>query len=80
MCIKDRLHSETARTHSHLADGVDKSDHARKRKVLCSAYALKNLEEWEFNVAGITGKLIKAFDARRTDPLLPGAVPETKKI
>lgn len=59
---------------------MDKSDHARKRKVLCGAYTLKNLEEWEFKVAGVTGKLIKAFDARRTDPLLPGAVPETKDL
>lgn len=79
-CIKDRFYSETAGTHSHLADVVDKSDHARKRKVLSSAYALKNLEEWEFKVADVTGKLIKAFDARCTNPLAPGAMPETKEL
>merc|ERR1711939_804489 len=28
-----------------------KDEHQRKRKVLSSAYALKNLEEWEFKVA-----------------------------
>jgi hypothetical protein len=43
MCIKDGFYSETA--HAHLADFVDKSDHTHKRKVLSSAYALKNLEE-----------------------------------
>ncbi len=79
-CIKDRFYSETAGTHSHLAEVVDKGDHARKRKILSSAYALKNLEEWEFKVADVTGKLIQAFDARCTAPLSPGAVPETKDL
>jgi hypothetical protein len=59
---------------------VDKSDHARKRKVLSSAYALKNLEEWEFKVADVTGKLIKAFDPRCTGSLSPGTIPETKDL
>ncbi|KAJ5906087.1 uncharacterized protein N7473_003003 [Penicillium subrubescens] len=79
-CIKDRFYSETAGTHAHLADVVDKSDHARKRKVLSSAYALKNLEEWEFKVADVTGKLIKAFDPRCTGSLSPGTIPETKDL
>ncbi|KAJ5669573.1 hypothetical protein N7462_010643 [Penicillium macrosclerotiorum] len=79
-CIKDRFYSETAGTHSHLADVVDKSDHARKRKILSSAYALKNLEEWEFKVADVTGKLIKAFDARCTDPLPPSHVPKKQDL
>lgn len=74
-CVKDRFYSETAGSHAHLADVVDKQDHARKRKVLFSAYALKNLEEWEFKVADVSGKLIRAFDARCTDPLLPGELP-----
>lgn len=79
-CIKGRFYSETAGTHSHLADVVDKSDHARKRKIMSSAYALKNLEEWEFKVVDVTGKLIKAFDARCTTPLSPGATPQTKDL
>lgn len=41
---------------------IDRHDHARKRKVLSSAYALKNLEEWEFKVADKTASLIKHFD------------------
>jgi hypothetical protein len=62
-CINDRFYSETAGTHSHLADVVDKANHDRKRKVLSSAYALKNLEEWAYKVADVTGELIKAFNA-----------------
>lgn len=74
-CVKDRFYSETSGSHSHLADVVDKPDHARKRKILSSAYALKNLEEWEFKVADVSAKLIKAFDARCTDPLPPNTIP-----
>ena len=47
---------------------VDKPEHARKRKVLSSAYALKNLEGWEHKVADKTQRLIKGFDARCTAP------------
>lgn len=31
-------------------------------------------------MADVSGKLIKAFDARCTEPLSPGAVPETKDL
>jgi cytochrome P450 len=48
---------------------VDKPDHARKRKILSSAYALKNLEGWEHKVADKTERLVRAFDARCTAPL-----------
>lgn len=63
-CTKDDQYSVTAGTHFHLADVVDKKDHARKRKVLSSAYALKNLEEWEFKVADKTLRMIAQFDKR----------------
>lgn len=79
-CIKDRFYSETSGSHSHLADVVDKSDHARKRKILSSAYALKNLEEWEFKVADVSRKLIKAFDARCTGPLPPNQLPKKEDL
>ncbi|KAJ5749209.1 uncharacterized protein N7511_010905 [Penicillium nucicola] len=79
-CIKDRFYSETSGSHSHLADVVDKQDHARKRKILSSAYALKNLEHWEFKVAEVTGKLIKAFDHRCTDPLPPNQLPQKEHL
>lgn len=68
-CTKDLMYSELAGTHYHLADVVDKPEHARKRKVLSSAYAIKNLEGWEHKVADMTGRMVKAFDARCTAPL-----------
>ena len=79
-CVKDRFYSETSGSHSHLAEVVDKKDHQRKRKVLSSAYALKNLEEWEFKVADVSGKLIRAFDARCTDPLPPNQLPKEEDL
>ena len=79
-CIKDRFYSETGGSHTHLADVVDKKEHARKRKVLSSAYAVKNLEEWEFKVADVSAKLIKAFDKRCTDPLPPNQNPNEEDL
>ena len=59
---------------------VDKVEHQRKRKVLSSAYALKNLEGWEHKVADKTERLIKAFDARCTQPLKQGWRPEPQEL
>jgi cytochrome P450 len=73
-CIKDLMYSELAGTHYHLADVIDKPEHARKRKVLSSAYAIKNLEGWEHKVADMTGRLVKAFDALCTEPLSKGQI------
>ncbi|KAH0021032.1 cytochrome protein, partial [Aureobasidium melanogenum] len=66
-CTKDENYVVTAGTHYHLADVVDKKEHQRKRKVLSSAYALKNLEEWEFKVADKTIRLINQIDKRCSD-------------
>lgn len=71
-CIKDASYVLTAGSHFHLADVIDKPDHARKRKVLSSAYALKNLESWEWKVADKTAKLIAHIDTCCTAPLAPG--------
>ncbi|KAJ5575222.1 hypothetical protein N7450_009121 [Penicillium hetheringtonii] len=79
-CIKDRFYSETGGTHAHLADVVGKKEHARKRKVLSSAYAVKNLEEWEFKVADVSGKLIKAFDKRCTTSLPSNTLPSEEDL
>lgn len=64
-----------AGSHHHLADVRDKLDHQRKRRILSSAYALKNLEGWEYKVADKTERFIKAADARRTPPLKKGEIP-----
>jgi len=66
-CSKDSSYAIQAGTHFHLADVVDKHEHQRKRKVLSSAYALKNLEEWEFKVADKTERMIGQFDKRCSD-------------
>ena len=67
-CIKDEQYTVTAGTHFHLADVVEKQDHARKRKVLSSAYALKNLEGWEYKVADKAVRLVAQLDARCSSP------------
>ncbi|KIX10227.1 uncharacterized protein Z518_01308 [Rhinocladiella mackenziei CBS 650.93] len=68
-CSKDASYVLTSGSHFHLADVIDKPDHARKRKVLSSAYALKNLEGWEHKVADKTARLIAHLDKCCTAPL-----------
>ncbi|OGM49458.1 hypothetical protein ABOM_001641, partial [Aspergillus bombycis] len=63
-CIKDDFYQLLSGSHHNLADVVDKKEHHRKRKVLSSAYALKNLEEWEFKVVDKITKLCNQFDKR----------------
>lgn len=63
-CMKDKQYDVLSGSHTHLADVIDTHEHARKRKVLSSAYALKNLEEWEFKVADTTKRMIRQFDQR----------------
>lgn len=74
-CTKDKQYLVTAGSHFHLADVIDKSDHARKRKLLSSAYALKNLELWEHKVADKTARMMNHFDKMCTEPLLKGCIP-----
>ena len=52
-----------AGSHFHLADVIDKGEHARKRKILSSAYAIKHLEDWEYKVAEKVEQLIKHLDS-----------------
>lgn len=66
-CRKDQGYEVQAGTHFHLADVVDKQEHARKRKVLSAAYAIKNLEDWEFKVADKVARIIAQFDKRVSD-------------
>ncbi|OAP61255.1 hypothetical protein AYL99_03456 [Fonsecaea erecta] len=68
-CRKDLNYVILSGTHTHLIDVVDKGEHGRKRKQLSSAFAIKNLEGWEFKVAEVTGRLLKQFDAHCTAPL-----------
>ncbi|KAJ9317905.1 hypothetical protein DTO271D3_2003 [Paecilomyces variotii] len=71
-CIKDPSYIVGAGTHFHLADVVDKLDHARKRKVLSSAYALKNLETWEYKVTDKAQRLVNHLDKVCTEAFAKG--------
>ncbi|KUJ24515.1 cytochrome P450 [Mollisia scopiformis] len=79
-CVKDVFYDTLAGTHHHLADATDKLDHQRKRRILSSAYALKNLEGWEHKVADKTSRFIIAADARCTQPLKKGMVPAPQDL
>lgn len=70
-CTKDTFYERLAGTHFHLADVVNKPEHARKRKVLSSAYALKNLEGWEYKVADKAQRFVTGCDKACTLPLKP---------
>ena len=78
-CTKDTLYVVTSGTHCHLADVKDKHEHARKRKVLSSAYALKNLQDWEHKVADKTARMMKHFDKCCTAPLPEGVTIPNKQ-
>lgn len=79
-CTKDESYVLLSGTHMHLADVVGKAEHARKRKVLSSAYALKNLEAWEYKVADKVQRMIEQFDKLCTDPLKPGTFPHPQDL
>lgn len=80
-CTKDKQYLVTAGSHFHLADVIDKPDHARKRKVLSSAYALKNLEGWEHKVADKTARMIRHFDRCCSEAMPRGSkVPDAKDL
>lgn len=79
-CTKDGSYVVTSGSHYHLADVIDRHDHARKRKLMSSAYAIKNLEGWEHKVADKTQKLLKHFDKCCTAPLASGQLPQPEDL
>jgi hypothetical protein len=68
-CTKDIFYQVLSDSHYHLADVIGKGDHGRKRKILSSAYAVKNLETWEHKVADKAIWFLKSCDATCTTPL-----------
>lgn len=73
-CVKDLNYVLTAGTHTNLFDVVHKTHHASKRKLLSAAFAIRNLERWEFKVASTTRLLINGMDARCTSKMNPGQI------
>lgn len=68
-CIKDLNYEVLKGSHAHLIDVIDKGDHARKRKLMSAAFAIKNLERWEYKVASLMQRLVQAFDKLCTAPM-----------
>ncbi|EEU34848.1 uncharacterized protein NECHADRAFT_55048 [Fusarium vanettenii 77-13-4] len=68
-CIKGELYEVLAGTHFHITDVIDKYEHQRKRKAVSAAFALKNMENWEYKVADKTERFIRACDKACTPPL-----------
>lgn len=58
----------------------DKLDHQRKRRILSSAYALKNLEGWEYKVADKVERFLKQADKHSTAPLKKGLTPAPEDL
>lgn len=79
-CTKDGAYAITSGSHYHLADVIYKHDHARKRKLLSSAYAIKNLEGWEHKVADKMSKMNKHLDQCCTSPLTRGGLPNPEDV
>ncbi|OQE22444.1 hypothetical protein PENSTE_c010G07818 [Penicillium steckii] len=79
-CVKDVKYAITSDAHPHLFDVVDKPSHAAKRKRLSAAFAIKNLERWDFKVARTTERLLAAFDKLCTQPLPAGSIPEASDL
>lgn len=79
-CTKDIKESVLAGTHRHLFDVVDKPHHAKKRKLLSAAFALKNLEKWEFKVAYTAERLFKQFDKHCTAPMKESDIPNPADV
>ena len=59
---------------------LTKPEHARKLKVLSAAFAIKNLENWEFKVAALTKRLLGIFDQFCAEPPLIEDKPETQVV
>ncbi|KAI1394589.1 hypothetical protein F4819DRAFT_262168 [Hypoxylon fuscum] len=61
-CTKGDMYTVQAGSHSNITDAVNKSEHARKRRLLSHTFATRNLEQWEFKVADKVQRLVHQFD------------------
>lgn len=80
-CVKDRSYTILGGSHTHLFDVVDRADHGIKRKRLSAAFAIKNLERWEFKVVETTQRLVNGMDRHCTPPLKQGqTIPDPQDV
>lgn len=68
-CYKDVFYQTEADSHFNIGNVIDKQDHARKRKMLAGAFAMKNVQTWEYKVAENIAHFIEACDKHCTAPL-----------
>lgn len=68
-CYKDVFYQTEAGSHFNIGNVIDKQDHARKRKMLEGAFAMKNVQTWEYKVAENIAHFIEACDKHCTAPL-----------
>lgn len=62
-CSKGDMYDLTRGGHANLLDVVDKSEHARKRRLLSNAFATRNVQHWEFKIADKVRRLLAQLDA-----------------
>lgn len=79
-CLKDTFYQTEKTTHFNLGNVIDKADHSRKRKMLASAFAAKNLEDWESKITEKAKQFIAACDKHCTAPLVEGSHPDPKDL
>ncbi|KAL3451376.1 cytochrome P450 [Aspergillus insuetus] len=79
-CLKDAFYQTEKTTHFNLGNVIDKAEHTRKRKMLSSAFATRNLEEWEIKVAGKVTEFVAACDGHCTAPIGEGSIPDAKDL
>ncbi|KAB8227184.1 uncharacterized protein BDW43DRAFT_317049 [Aspergillus alliaceus] len=73
-CGKDIFYQTEAGSHFNLVNLIDKRDHERKRKILSSAFASKNVETWASKMAEKFGSVYQRGDEHRSSP--PPEIPE----
>ncbi|KAL4878205.1 cytochrome P450 [Aspergillus karnatakaensis] len=79
-CVKDTFYQTEKTTHFNLGNVIDKAEHTRKRKMLASAFAAKNLEEWEFKVHRKVKEFLDACDRHCTTSLKEGSIPSPEDL
>lgn len=68
-CLKAAIYDSLQGGGKHLVNIVDRSEHSNRRRMVAIAYAPKNIEAWEPDVAKIIHTLVEQMDRICTAPL-----------
>lgn len=66
--LKDGFYDALSSTHKHVLDVIDRTEHARKRKLVANAMSMKMIEEFEHRVNADIRVLIEQWDKKCTSP------------